>query len=102
LPAADSLAWRRMRKSLKSTEYERLVAMLVAVRHAAGVRQQKLAAKLGKPQSFIAKYEGGERRIDLIEFIAIARALDADPVKLFRDFVADEPGPKSRPKRPRK
>ena len=102
MPAADSLAWRHMRKSLKSAEYARLVAMLVAVRHAAGVRQQKLAAKLGKPQSFIAKYEGGERRIDLIEFIAIARALDADPVKLFKDFVAGEPGPKPRRKRPPK
>jgi transcriptional regulator with XRE-family HTH domain len=87
-----------MRKSLKSAEYERLIAMLVAVRHAAGVRQQRLATKLGKPQSFVAKYEGGERRIDLVEFIAIARALDADPVKLFRDFVAGEPGSKARRK----
>jgi hypothetical protein len=48
------------------------------------------------------KYEGGERRIDLVEFIAIARALDADPVKLFRDFVAGEPGPKPRRKSPAK
>jgi transcriptional regulator with XRE-family HTH domain len=91
-----------MQKSLKSQEYARLIAMLVAVRHAVGIRQQKLAAKLGKPQSFIAKYEGGERRIDLIEFIAIARALDADPVKLFREFVAAEPDPKSRRKSPTK
>jgi transcriptional regulator with XRE-family HTH domain len=83
-----------MQKSLKSPEYARLIAMLVAVRHAAGVRQQRLAEKLRKPQSFIAKYEGGERRIDLIEFLAIARALDADPVKLLRDFVAAEPGSK--------
>jgi transcriptional regulator with XRE-family HTH domain len=89
-----------MQKSLKSPEYARLVAMLVAVRHAAGVRQQKLAEKLRKPQSFIAKYEGGERRIDLIEFIAIARALDADPVKLLRDFVAAAPGPKPQRKGP--
>jgi transcriptional regulator with XRE-family HTH domain len=79
-----------MQKSLKSPEYARLVAMLVAVRHAAGIRQQKLAQKLGKPQSFIAKYEGGERRLDVVEFIAIARALDADPIKLFKDFVAGE------------
>jgi len=43
------------------------------------------------PQSFIAKYEGGERRIDVVEFIAIARALGADPVKLFRDYVAGKP-----------
>jgi transcriptional regulator with XRE-family HTH domain len=89
-----------MQKSLKSPEYARLVTMLVAVRHAAGVRQQKLAEKLRKPQSFIAKYEGGERRIDLIEFIAIARALDADPVKLLRDFVAADPGAKPRRKSP--
>ena len=80
-----------MQKSLKSAEYTRLIALLVAARHAAGVRQQALAKKLGKPQSFIAKYEGGERRLDLIEFVAIARALGADPVKLFRDFVRKGP-----------
>jgi transcriptional regulator with XRE-family HTH domain len=80
-----------MQKSLKSTEYARLIEGLVAVRHAAGIRQQVLAKKLGRPQSFIAKYEGGERRIDVVEFVAIAEALGADPVKLFRDFVAGKP-----------
>jgi transcriptional regulator with XRE-family HTH domain len=89
--AADSRLRRQMQKSLKSAEYARLIALLVAVRENAGIRQQPLAAKLGKPQSFIAKYEGGERRIDLIEFVAIARALGADPVKLFKEFVAGEP-----------
>ncbi|MEO5567493.1 MAG: XRE family transcriptional regulator, partial [Gemmatimonadaceae bacterium] len=44
----------------------------------------------GRPQSFVAKYEGGERRIDVIEFIAIARALGADPVGLFREFVTGQ------------
>jgi transcriptional regulator with XRE-family HTH domain len=86
-----------MQKSLKSVEYDRLIAFLVAVRHAAGVRQQALAKKLGRPQSFIAKYEGGERRLDVIEFIA--RALGADPVKLFRDFVAGKAPPKTAAKR---
>jgi predicted transcriptional regulator len=79
-----------MQKSLKSPEYARLIAMLVAVRKKADIRQQILAKKLGKPQSFVAKYEGGERRIDLIEFVAIVRALEGDPVKLFREFVAGE------------
>jgi transcriptional regulator with XRE-family HTH domain len=79
-----------MQKSLKSPEYDRLIAMLVAARKKAEVRQQALAKKLGKPQSFVAKYEGGERRIDLVEFIAIVRALDDDPVALFREFVAGE------------
>lgn len=87
-----------MQKSLKSPEYARLIAMLVAARHVAGVQQQKLAEKLGKPQSFIAKYEGGERRIDLIEFIAIARALGIDPRKLFADFMAGKSPSKPRRK----
>jgi len=95
LPAADSRPWRRMQKSLKSSEYERLVKILAAVRKKAKVRQQALAKKLGKPQSFVAKYEGGERRIDLIEFIAIVRALDGDPVGLFREFVTGEPKARS-------
>jgi transcriptional regulator with XRE-family HTH domain len=89
-----------MEKSLKSAEYARLITLLVAAREKSGIRQQPLAEKLGKPQSFIAKYEGGERRIDLIEFVAIARALGADPLKLFREFLAGEtvakPAPKSR------
>ena len=79
-----------MQKSLKSAEYARLIAALVAVRQDAGIRQQALAKKLGRPQSFIAKYEGGERRIDVVEFVAIARALGADPLKLFRDFLTDK------------
>jgi transcriptional regulator with XRE-family HTH domain len=88
-----------MQKSLKSPEYARLIATLVAVRRASGVRQQALAKKLGRPQSFVAKYEGGERRLDVIEFIAIARALGADPVKLFRDFVAGKAAPRAARKR---
>src|SRR4051794_19821694 len=85
------IAWprRSMQKSLRSAEYARLIAILVAARQKAGIRQHALAKKLGRPQSFIAKYEGGERRIDVVEFVAIVRALGADPLKLFRDFVSE-------------
>lgn len=76
-----------MEKSLKSAEYARFIAILVAARHKAGIRQQALAKKLRKPQSFVAKYEGGERRLDVIEFIVIAEALGADPLKLLRRFL---------------
>lgn len=78
-----------MQKSLKSPEYDRLIAMLVAVREAADIRQRALAKKLGRPQSFVAKYEGGERRLDVVEFIAIVEALGADPLKLLRRFVRE-------------
>ena len=79
-----------MEKSLKSAEYVRLIALLIATRQKVGIPQQALAKKLGKPQSFVAKYEGGERRLDVVEFIAIAEALGADPLKLLRRFVREK------------
>lgn len=44
-----------------------------------GITQLQLANILKKPQSFISKYENGERRIDVYEFIHICRALDENP-----------------------
>lgn len=41
--------------------------------------------RVGRPQSFVAKYEGGERRLDVIEFIEVVEALDANPC----DVVAE-------------
>jgi transcriptional regulator with XRE-family HTH domain len=75
---------RRIRKSVHSSEQQLLRELLVAARDKAGLTQQKLAKRLGKNQSFIAKYEGGERRLDVVEFIAIARAIGADPVRIVR------------------
>ncbi len=57
---------------------------MVGARKAAGLTQHALALRLKKPQSFVAKYEGGERRLDVIEFITIARAIGADPVRILR------------------
>ena len=46
--------------------------------------QHDVAKRLKRPQSFVAKYEGGERRVDVVEFLQIAEALDADPMALLR------------------
>ncbi len=75
---------RRIRKSVHSPEQQLLRELLVAARDRAGLTQQKLASRLGKPQSFVAKYEGGERRLDVVEFVVIARAIGADPVRMVR------------------
>ncbi|TIT39466.1 MAG: helix-turn-helix transcriptional regulator [Mesorhizobium sp.] len=47
-----------------------------------GLTQAQVAEKLGRPQSFVAKYEGGERRLDIIEFLDVTAALDADPCEI--------------------
>jgi transcriptional regulator with XRE-family HTH domain len=64
--------------------YDRALEQLVRARKAAGIPQAALAEKLGRPQSFVAKYEGRERRLDVAEYVAIARALGVDPYKLLR------------------
>ena len=78
---------RRIRKSVHSPEQQLLRELLIAARDKAGLTQQKLAKRLGKPQSFVAKYEGGERRLDVIEFVVIARAIGADPVRILRTLA---------------
>jgi transcriptional regulator with XRE-family HTH domain len=73
--------------------------LMVRARKAARLTQHALALRLKKPQSFVAKYEGGERRLDVVEFIGIARALGADPLKLMANLMAVGSG-KSGPKKP--
>lgn len=59
---------------------------LVDARKSAGITQQQLADKLKKPQSFVAKYENGERRLDMAEFMTIAEELGVDPAKILQDI----------------
>lgn len=66
--------------------------MLIEARNRAGVTQADLASRLGRPQPFISFVERGERRIDVIEFYAIFRALDHDPEAAFRELIAKLPG----------
>jgi len=72
------LRWR-VPRSLHSEDYRKLIAILLDARKRADLTQQQVADRLERPQSFIAKVEGGERRIDLVEFVALSRALDTDP-----------------------
>lgn len=67
-----------MSKSLHTPEYEYFRSLLVIAREKAGLTQTEVSVRLGRPQSFVAKYEGGERRLDLIEFIQVCAALRID------------------------
>jgi ribosome-binding protein aMBF1 (putative translation factor) len=52
-----------------------LCRALVDARIRAGLSQQELAAKLKRHQSFVARLESGERRIDVVEFTVLARII---------------------------
>ena len=86
---------RGIGKSVHSFDQAAFCKLMIGARKAAGLTQHALAVRLKKPQSFVAKYEGGERRIDVVQFIAIAGALrqpaqiDGDPGK--GNLVSCEP-----------
>jgi hypothetical protein len=69
-------ATRGIGKSVHSSDQAAFCELMIGARKAAGLTQHALARRL---KSFVAKYEGSERRVDVVEFIAIARALGADP-----------------------
>ena len=78
---------RGISKSVHSQGQAAFCELLIKSRKAAGFTQQELARHLGKPQSFVAKYEGGERRLDVVEFLSIAGVIGADPVRLLRELI---------------
>ena len=72
--------------SLGSARYQELTERLIVARTDAGMTQAQVADRLGKPQSFVAKYEGGERRLDIIEFVDICHVLGVAPSRVVKDF----------------
>mgnify|MGYP001214840175 CR=1 FL=1 len=69
-------------KTIYSEQNKLLLEWLSLKRLLAGVTQQQLSEKLNRPQSFVSKYENGERRLDFIETIEICNALNSDPHEL--------------------
>ncbi len=64
-----------MSRTIHTPEYRALVQLLRQLRLQAGLRQRELAEILGRPQSYVSKYESGERRLDVVELRQICRAL---------------------------
>jgi transcriptional regulator with XRE-family HTH domain len=73
-------------RSVFSPAYRRLREWLIETRRARGVSQTELAAILGRQKSFISKYERGERRLDFVEALEIADALEADACALVTEL----------------
>ena len=71
-----------MAKTIRSKGQVALCRALVDARIKAGLSQQELAAKLRHHQSFVARVESGERRIDVVELIVLSRAIGFDPAEI--------------------
>lgn len=73
-----------MPKSIYSDRHRKLCELLKVQRKAAGLTQTVVAKRLAKPPSYVAKYEAGDRRLDVLEYMDIATAIGFDPCKLIR------------------
>ena len=77
-----------MPKSLFPPAHRTVLGVLVDARREAGLLQVDLARMLGRDQSYVSNIERGQRRIDVVEFYDLARALGRDPAALFADIAA--------------
>lgn len=97
-PAYDILSWdypvkgcllRRVTREQRRHDYETMLRLLREVRRAANVTQAELALTLDRPQSFVSKYETGERRLDVIELRNVCRALGLGVVEFMAQLDAE-------------
>lgn len=72
---------------VEAEHYKIVGACLAAARRRVNVTQQELAARLGKPQSFVSEYERGQRRVDVVELLVISPALGVDRLRLFAEIA---------------
>ena len=75
-----------MTNSIFTERYNRFRLSLIEARKAKDLTQVELAIKLKRPQSFVSKYERGERRLDVVEFFEVARALGIDTIAFLKEL----------------
>lgn len=73
-----------MPRSVFTSKYNRFRILLIEARKSSGLTQMDLAAKLRRPQSYVSKFERGERRLDVIEFLEVAQALEIDSAEFLK------------------
>jgi len=76
-----------MEDTVTTPEYQRLLVILIEQRTRVGLTQADVARALKKPQSFVSKYEHGERRLDIIETIALCKILELPPQQLLLELT---------------
>lgn len=80
-----------MPKSVFTDAYATAISLLVNLRKERNVNQVELARRIGKPQQFVSSFERLERRLDVVEFYAVVRALGGEPETVFVALVRGLP-----------
>lgn len=80
-----------MGRHLRSARHRALIAAIVEARKATGLSQREFAAKLKRSNNFVWRIEAGERQVNVLDFIEIARAAGLEPAKLM-ERVTYHPG----------
>jgi len=73
-----------VKKNIRFNQQKKLLVLLRGARVEAGLTQSELASRLGTDQTFVSKYESGERRLDVIELREVCRAIGTDFVTFIR------------------
>ena len=76
--------------TITTKRHHRLVELLISERKRAGIRQAELARRVGKTQTFVARIEAGQRRIDAIELLSLCRIIGVDPIRVVRKVLKIE------------
>ena len=77
----------RVIRASTTSAYENLRRLLTQARLDAELTQAQVATRLNRPQSFVSKYESGERQLDVIEFLAICRAIGVEPAPIIESLT---------------
>lgn len=77
-----------MARGIHDNRYRWMVDQLVRARKDQGLSQDAVASRLGKPQQYVSRYEVGERRLDMVEFLDAAKALNIDGLQIAAEGMA--------------
>lgn len=80
-----------MAGTVRTEAYKCFLNALIKLRNSKGLSQAELASYLGKPPSFVGKYEQGERRLDVVETFVILKALDTNPSEFLNRYISNLP-----------
>lgn len=86
-----SIYRKYMAGAIYSEAQNSVARALTAARLSAGLKQAELAKAIGKHQSYISDIERGQRRVDILEFYVLARAMNFEPATLYEEVTKDLP-----------